>query len=108
MAFNFLKIPLDEESPWYSFTVTLTGVSYTFTLRYNIRLDRWMLDIADASETPILSGIPLLIERNLTGQYTALDLPPGVLFVTDDSGRELQPGLLSFLTDHSLNYADPV
>lgn len=67
-------------------------------------MNRWMLDINDASDNQILSGIPVLIVRNLTGQYTTFAIPPGVFFATDDTNQDTQPTLLSFGTDHTLWY----
>lgn len=103
---KYLKLPASD-APWYSYRTTLSKVRYTLGFRYNKRMDRWILNISDANGTPILLGIPLLINHVLTRQYTNLALPPGALFVIDNSGANQQPGISSFLKDHQLIYADP-
>lgn len=101
------EIPTSASQTWYVQTVTLSGVTYRLELRYNTRMQRWILNILDAGDTPILMGQPLLINRNLTGQYTQLSLPEGTMFCVDDSGNNLQPTLASFLIDHAIIYLDP-
>lgn len=98
-------VPLTRNTPWYSFRVVLGGVRYELEARYNLRMDRWTLSIYDAAGAPVLMGIPLLIDRNLT-PYPTLRVPVGSMFVKDNSGRQLQPTLPSFLTDHVLVYDD--
>lgn len=100
------EIPTSASQTWYTQTLALSGVTYILEFRYNTRMARWILNIRDAGETPILMGIPLLIDRNLTGQYTQLSLPPGTMLCVDDSGNNLQPTLSSFLTDHAVLYLD--
>lgn len=107
MATNdIIKLPLNQDSPWYRFRTTLNGVDYILQLRYVARMDRWTLSIYTASNVLVLAGIPVLINRSLTSQYSTLAIPPGALVCLDDSGRELQPTIASFLTDHSLYYVE--
>ena len=100
------KIPTSSTLPWYSFKTTLTGTVYTLELRYNLRMQRWMLNILDANNTPILMGVALLIGRSVSGQYRTLSVPEGALFALDDTGAGNQPTLSSFLTSHSFYYLD--
>jgi len=104
---NLIQLPMAQNLPSFSFTSTLSGVAYTFNANYNTRADRWMLDILDVTLTPILMGIPLLIDRDLLAQYPTLPLPPGGLFVVDESGKQAQPGMGSFLINHNLLYLEP-
>jgi hypothetical protein len=105
MAFLF-TVPVGNALPWYKFVLPLSGTLYTLHFRYNGRMQRWLMDVNDSSDNQILSGIVLLIERNITGQYDTLALPPGIFFATDDSGQESEPTLYSFGLDHTLWYAD--
>lgn len=100
-------LPLSQDLPWYSFEVTLSQVSYTFEMRYNTRRNRWSLSILDSTEAAILVGLPLLINRDIVGQYLSFLVPLGTLLVLDDSGNNLQPTIQSFLTDHTLYYVEP-
>jgi len=108
MAVNLLTIPLRNDLPFYSFSITLTGVTYQLEFLYNTRSSRWIMSIYDSVGNPILSGITLVIGRNLTGQYRYLDIPAGVFFVVDNTSQQQQPTLLSFGTTHVMYYIDPV
>jgi len=75
---NYL-IPLDNFSE--TFEITLAGVSYTLTSRWNDANEAgWQLDIADSNQNPIAVGIPLITgEDCLTGlEYLGIG---GSLFV---------------------------
>lgn len=104
---NLIQLPMGQNLPSFTFTTTLSNVAYTFNAYLNTRADRWMLDILDVTLTPILVGIPLLIDRDLLAQYPTLPLPPGGLFVIDESGKQTQPKAGSFLIDHTLLYLEP-
>ena len=104
---TFYQLPLNNTYPWYTFQITLSGVVYSLVIRYNNRSNRYMMDINDPSGNQILSGVVLLINRNLTGQYTTLSLPPGIFFVTDETSQGIQPTQYSFGISNSLWYEDP-
>jgi hypothetical protein len=88
------------EQPW-----TLDGVTYTFTLRYNLRIQTWMLDVGDVIGAPIVCGIPLIAGRDLLGQYAGRGLPSGLLFVFDPSDQNGTPGQDDFSAGYRLVYA---
>ena len=106
---TFYTIPINSQFPWFTVKMTLSGVSYTLRFRLNNRSNRWIMDIADASNVDILDGIVLLINRDLTYQYqTAMaNLPAGQFFVVDNTGEGNEPTQYSFGNTHSLIYADP-
>ena len=104
---TFFTIPVGNTLPWYKFKITLSGVIFTLSFRYNTRSSRWVMDILDPSGNQILCGLPVLIQRNVTSQYPTLAIPEGVFFSTDDTGNGLQPTIYSFGTDHTLWYEDP-
>lgn len=104
---KFFTIPARNDLPWYSFKISLSGVVYTLRFRFNTRMQRWIMDIADPSNNDILDGIPLLIGRDLSGQYVIDGLPVGISFCSDDTNQDTQPTRFSFGTDHSLVYGDP-
>lgn len=106
MAMLF-QIPARNDLPSYRFRITLSGVIFTLVFQYNGRMDRWIVDINDASNNQILAGIPVLINRNLNGQYTTLAIPEGIMFAVDDTGQNEQPTLYSFGIDKTFYYEDP-
>lgn len=99
--------PIQANLPWYFFSTTLSGNTYILRLRYNSRMQRWVMDIADAANNTIIAGMVLLINRNANGQYVAAGVPPGVFFAYDDSSQGTEATEFSFSIDHSLNYIDP-
>lgn len=103
---RYYKLPLDQTVPWYEFRITLSSVRYTLTVRYNPRMDRWIMDVGDAAGAPIALGLVLLNNRPLLSQYVTLPLPPGPMAVLPGVAGT-QPGLSAFLTDHMLVYGDP-
>lgn len=64
----------------------LDGVAYNLSFRYNARMDRWILSVADANQNQLLSGICIqglwpvittwhnLIAGLFTGDFIAVDL----------------------------------
>ena len=65
-------------SPPQIFTITLGGTLYTMTVQYrNNALGGWVIDIADQSNNPIVSGIPLVTGVNLLAQYAYLQIGGG-------------------------------
>lgn len=104
---TFFTVPLGNTLPWYKFTITLSGTIFTLSPRFNGRMNNWMMDILDPAGNEILASIPLLINRDLTGQYPTLPLPVGVLFVTDATKQGQNPGQYSFGTTNVCWYGDP-
>lgn len=102
-----LNLPARNDLPYYKFKITLSNVIFSLDFKYNTRMSRWIMNINDASENQILSGIPVLINRNLTAQYSTLSIPAGTIFANDDTGQDTQPTQFSFGTDHTLLYLDP-
>lgn len=99
-------MPARNDLPWYRFKITLEGVIYTLRFNYNTRMARWMMDICDASNNALVLGLPVLLERNIAGQYAFTGLPENVFFSTDDTNQGNQPTRLSFGTTHTLWYGD--
>jgi len=99
-------MPARNDVPWYTFQITLSGSIFNLIFRFNTRNNRWFMDINDAVGNPVLLGVPLLVDTNLFGQYTSLNLPDGIMFPTDDTGTGIQPTLYSFGTECTLWYYD--
>lgn len=105
---DIVEIPIGSSFPWSSFQVSLSGAYYTLTARYNTRMQRWILDIGDASGTPIVTGLPLLLGRNPLARFTYIPgIPPGIFFVQSLDGSDTQPTRYSWGQTHALYYYDP-
>ncbi len=109
---TYYEIPLIA-SP-QTFSVTLAGTAYTMTLMFHSaygavagapvgmdqtvptseidtnNLDCWGLDIGDASNNPIVCGIPLIPGIDLLYQYAYLNFG-GSLFVAVDGDPDAPP-----------------
>lgn len=106
---ELVSIPLGNTSPWFNFSIILSNIQFVFYLRFNTRMSQWILDINNPHVVPILSGIPLLTNRNLITRFSGqTGVPPGTLFVTDDTGAGLDPSRYSFGVSHTLWYLDPL
>lgn len=99
-------IPMFTDVPWFRQQVTLSGNLYNLRFRFNVRSNRWIMDIADANNTDVLLGLPVLILRNLNNQFVVTGNPPGVLYADDNSQNDAQPSRLSFGIDHTMYYGD--
>lgn len=103
-----VQLPLGNDVPWYFFTIGLSGVQYTLRFRYNTRMNRWIMDVADAMNNDVITSIPLLILRTLADQFHYLTtFPVGTVFVLDTTNKDTQATRYSFGTDHSAYYLDP-
>lgn len=84
-TYNFFGIPLVPEPQ--KLAISLGGVNYVLKLRYNARLELWLLDIADAEERPLVSGIPLVTGADLLGQYRHLGIKGALIAYEGGSDR---------------------
>lgn len=73
-----------------TFTVTLVGVDYNMTIRWNVPANCWMLDIADVSQDPLVQGIPMITGADLLAPYQYLDIG-GQLIVQTDNDPDAVP-----------------
>ena len=101
---TFTRIPLNQEVPWYTLSITLDQATYILEVMFNSRSSIWLMNIYDVAQNPLLMSVPLLIRRDLTQAYHTLNIPKGSFVVLDDTGDGTQPGLGSFLLDHTLYY----
>jgi len=83
MALTAYEIPLSPQAQ--TFTISLNGTTYTLTLIYRSVDDigGWVLDIGDASNNPLVQGIPLVTGCDLLRQYQYLGIGGGLWVLTD-------------------------
>ncbi len=92
----------------YSQRTVLGSVSFLLTFRYNARMDRWLLDVADTNANLLVAGVPIL------GRWAGLHrfngripgLPRGYLAATDLTGMDRDPQEHTFGTDIPLFYLE--
>ncbi len=87
---GYIELPVTADTLHQSFSVQLDGALYRIRLRYNMRAGCRALDLADATATPLLSGIAVRLGVDLLAQYSDDRFPPGKLFAMNwvDEYRE--------------------
>lgn len=80
---NIYYVPL-RDGP-QTFAIALSGVIYRLRIRYNSRLDLWMIDIADSDGKSMLRGLPMVTGCDLLAQYHHLGFQ-GALVVYNADG----------------------
>jgi hypothetical protein len=88
-------------------TLVLDGIRVQFSTYTNRENNVWYLDIRDVDGAPLVLGIALVPGLDLLFPYRYLELPPGILFVVDQSGvPQTDPTLSAFINgDAGLFYA---
>lgn len=87
------ELPLRSDFKAYNFQVDLDGQTYTLRFRFNTRMGRWIMDIADAAGVDILTGVVVLTNLPLTDQYLHLEaMPQGRFIAIDETGENKDAG----------------
>lgn len=100
-----MSVPTDS---FFTQRTVLGPDTFILTFRYNARMDRWILDIADASNNVIEQGMVILASRNVYGLYInklAAQLPAGSLIPVDMTGQGRDPQLKTLGGDVLLGYS---
>ena len=66
-------VPITPGVP-QTFTISLGGTFYNLTLRWSTSMAAWFLDLADANNNAVLTGIPLVTGLDLLAQYAYLGI----------------------------------
>jgi len=96
-----ITIPLRNDIFHYSFRFTMDGVAYPLTLRYNRRIDSWILNFDGVLLTARLCG-----GQDILGQFHHLEVPPGELRVVDLDGENKEPTKTNFSDRVILQYTE--
>jgi hypothetical protein len=96
-----ITIPLRNDIFNYGFRFAMDGVAYSMTLRYNRRIDSWVLDFDS-----VLYGARLCGGQDILGQFHHLAVPPGELRVVDLDGENKEPTKENFSDRVVLQYTE--
>lgn len=69
-------IQFKEPAAWQE-QVTLTGVIFIFYFKWNALNEYWVMNIYDRNSNPILLGIKIVTNYDLTSQFVAAGMPSG-------------------------------
>lgn len=89
-----------------TFSITLSGTPYRFTLRWNAVAQLWSIDIADVNGTPILSGLLVVTGVDLLAPYEYLNFG-GSLFAMTDNNSDLPPAFATLGETSHLYWVAP-
>ena len=81
------EINLSNTPNDYSFNITLEAKKYNMRVSYNVRDERWILNIYDINNNFILST-PLVVNYDLTTRFKLESLPANPLVLVNLSGNE--------------------
>jgi hypothetical protein len=89
-------------------TLDLDGVRFRLDTYTNKNDGRWYFDVFSDSDVALVQGVGVVTGLDLLFPYHYLPIPPGVLFVQDQSGKPyLDPELDDFIQgDMALFYQE--
>jgi hypothetical protein len=69
-------IPFKEPASWQQ-QITLTGTIFNLRFKWNALNKFWAMSIFDRNDNPIVYGIKVVIDWDLTSQYVTDGMPAG-------------------------------
>ena len=69
-------IPFKEPGAWEA-QIELTGVIFILNFKWNALNEYWVMNIFDRNDQPILLGVKVVVNWNLTEQFVAVGMPTG-------------------------------
>ncbi len=82
-----------QASEYFTQRVALGASVFVVTFRYNGRMDRWLVDVADSNLKVLLTGLPVLGGWPVTTRFKGLieGLPTGFWVALDMTGAGRDP-----------------
>jgi len=80
-----------KDLPAYYYTVALDGINYTISLKFNDRMNKWMITLGDSEGNDIVSNVPVVVNWPLFDRFRFDGIPPGTVYAYDTSGQNLDP-----------------
>jgi hypothetical protein len=102
-----LEIPIELTNKKFRQITVLDNISYIFSFSYNTRFSKWIMEILNAENQVILSGIPLYSDRLLLKNYKYLSVPQGDLLCVDTESLNEDPNKEDFGARFKLVYIEP-
>lgn len=69
-------ISFKEPGSWKA-QITLSNIIYVLEFKWNALNEYWSMNIYDENEEPIIFGIKVVVNWNLTEQFVSARMPPG-------------------------------
>lgn len=100
-----LEIPIDSTDPSFIQEVTLEGITYRFTFRWNSRESAWYMHVEESDGTGIEYSIKLVTGTLFMWRNPKSTKPPGRLFLVS-AGASDPPGRYELGAEAKLVYAE--
>ena len=87
----------------------IDGVTYVLTFRYNARMDRWILDVADANQNTLVAGAVIQGGWPVISRYRgiAIGIPVGAFLAIDMTLQGRDPQEFTLGADVPMLYYGP-
>lgn len=69
-------IPFKQPAEW-QMQITLSDVIFILNFKWNTLNQYWMMSIYNANNDPVLLGVKVVVNWNLTGQFVIEGMPAG-------------------------------
>ena len=100
------RLPTRQDLAHYTLQLTLDNIEWFVSFDWNQQARAWYFSIFDSSNTILLAGRKILIERSLLLQYRNPLLPPGDLVAYDTSSQHMEAKIDDLGTRVILCYLD--
>jgi len=87
-------------------TISLAGIQYQLTAKWNNISQNWNVDIADNNGNPILTGIAMVTGADLLEQFKYLEIG-GMLLAQTSSNVVAPPTFTNLGSDGNLYFVTP-
>ncbi len=101
-----LIIPLENDTPAFSFFTDLDGNSYQFKFRWNDRVNLWMFDMYDNEDNALFLGKPFQTDVHFLKSVPEITKPPGILFCANSSNYEVDADRFALGADVKFYYVE--
>lgn len=102
---SIFNIPVQSVTDANSIAVELSGFIFELKFRFNANEGMWYMTLKK-NDVEIVSNVKLVSTDDLLSQYTAYDVPQGVLSIVDQDGLYADPNNLNFGESVFLRYDD--
>lgn len=72
-------IPFKESAAWKA-QITLSQIIFTLAFKWNALNAYWVMNIFDRNDQPILLGVKVVTNYDITAQFVVLGMPSGDIF----------------------------
>jgi len=84
---SILLIPVFPEDASFTQTIAIENDTYQLHIYWNVRDKYWYFDLFLPDNTPVLTGVKMVVNYTLITSFYQENVPPGDFMLFDDSGN---------------------